>query len=67
MPTIDLIIIDDAWFDKEKILGGGRLSSTPGKPQHKPCIECEGSQERFRVLICLEIPLGFRHEFGHGE
>ncbi len=30
--------------------------STPGKPQHKPCIECEGSQERFRALICFGIP-----------
>ncbi len=30
--------------------------STPGKQQHKPCIERESSRERFRALICFEHP-----------
>ncbi len=45
----------ECWGENEGInLPFGRLSPTPGKPQHKPCVECEGFQERFRALICFE-------------
>ena len=37
--------------------------SAPGKPQHKPCIECDGSQERFRAFDLPRNPGGQCHEY----